>query len=54
MDYETGRAIILVEEKDVPLHMRQAALTDNGSFVAGLNRYFELVWEHESVAEYPN
>ncbi|AQL41258.1 TrmB family transcriptional regulator [Halorientalis sp. IM1011] len=48
MDYETGRAIILVEEKDVPLHMRQAALTDNGSFVAGLQRYFDLVWEHES------
>lgn len=48
MDYESGRAIILVEEKDVPLHMRQAALTDNGSFVAGLQRYFELVWEHES------
>ncbi|WP_424018997.1 TrmB family transcriptional regulator [Halorientalis pallida] len=54
MDYETGRAIILVEEKDVPLHMRQAALTDNGSFVAGLQRYFDLVWEHESVAEYPD
>ncbi|WP_299263756.1 TrmB family transcriptional regulator [Halorientalis sp.] len=53
MDYEAGRAIILVEEKDVPLHMRQAALTDNGSFVAGLQRYFELVWEHESVADYP-
>lgn len=53
MDYESGRAIILVEEKDVPLHMRQAALTDNGSFVAGLQRYFELVWEHESVADYP-
>ncbi|WP_335998972.1 TrmB family transcriptional regulator [Halorientalis halophila] len=49
MDYETGRAIILVEEKEVPLHMRQAAITDNGSFVAGLSRYFELVWEHESV-----
>ena len=49
MDYESGRAIILVEEKDVPLHMRQAALTDNGSFVAGLQRYFELVWEHESI-----
>jgi sugar-specific transcriptional regulator TrmB len=54
MDYEAGRAIILVEEKDVPLHMRQAALTDNGSFVAGLQRYFDLVWEHESVAEYPD
>src|SRR5699024_8753361 len=35
MDYESGRAILLVEEKDVPLSMRQAALTENGSFVAG-------------------
>ncbi|MFB6141983.1 MAG: TrmB family transcriptional regulator [Halorientalis sp.] len=51
MDYETGRAIFLVEEKDIPLHMRQAAITENGSFVAGLDRYVRLVWEHESVAE---
>jgi sugar-specific transcriptional regulator TrmB len=49
MDYESGRAIILVEEKDVPLHMRQAAITENGSFVAGLKRYFDLVWDYESV-----
>ncbi|WP_265110772.1 TrmB family transcriptional regulator [Halosolutus halophilus] len=49
MDYETGRAIVLVEETDVPLHMRQAAVTENGSFVAGLHRYVELIWEHESV-----
>ncbi|MXR51716.1 TrmB family transcriptional regulator [Halovenus sp. WSH3] len=49
MDYETGIAIILVEEKDIPLHLRQAAVTENGSFVAGLNRYFELIWEYESV-----
>jgi len=54
MDYETGRAIFLVEETDVPLHMRQAAITENGSFVAGLHRYFELVWEYESQREYPN
>lgn len=53
MDYDSGRAILLVEEKDVPLSMRQAALTENGSFVAGLKRYFDLIWEHESVAEYP-
>jgi sugar-specific transcriptional regulator TrmB len=53
MDYETGQAIFLVEEKDVPLHMRQAAVTDNGSLVAGLQRYFELIWAHESVGEYP-
>lgn len=50
MDYDTGKAIFLVEEKDVPLHMRQAAVTDNGSFVAGLDRYFTLTWEYESVA----
>ncbi|MEF8861447.1 MAG: helix-turn-helix domain-containing protein [Haloarculaceae archaeon] len=49
MDYETGRAILLVEETDVPLSMRQAAITENGSFVAGLKRYFDLVWEHDSV-----
>ncbi|CCQ33818.1 Transcriptional regulator TrmB protein [Halorhabdus tiamatea SARL4B] len=48
MDYETGEAIMLVEEKDVPLSMRQAAVTENGSFVAGLGRYFELIWEYDS------
>lgn len=48
MDYETGTAILLVEEEDVPNHMRQAAITENGSFVAGLKRYFDLVWAHES------
>jgi sugar-specific transcriptional regulator TrmB len=51
MEYETGIAIFLVEEKDVPLHMRQAAVTENGSFVAGLKRYFDLIWEYESVSE---
>ena len=49
MGYETGEAVLLVEEKDVPLSMRQAAVTDNGSFVAGLSRYFDLIWEHEST-----
>ncbi|WP_135824570.1 TrmB family transcriptional regulator [Halorussus ruber] len=48
MEYETGKAIFLVEEKDVPLHMRQAAVTENGSFVAGMKRYFDLIWEHDS------
>ncbi len=51
MDYEGGEAIFLVEEPDVPNHMRQAAITENGSFVAGLQRYVDLVWEYESVAE---
>jgi len=49
MEYESGEAVLLVEEKDVPLHMRQAAVTDNASFVAGLSRYFDLIWEHESM-----
>jgi sugar-specific transcriptional regulator TrmB len=48
MDYETGTAILLVEEEEVPNHMRQAAITENGAFVAGLKRYFDLVWEYES------
>ncbi|WP_324662041.1 TrmB family transcriptional regulator [Haloarcula sediminis] len=50
MDYDGGEAILLVEEPDVPNHMRQAALTENGSFVAGMKRYFDLVWEYESTA----
>jgi hypothetical protein len=54
MDYETGTAILVVEEEDVPNHMRQAAITENGSFVAGLKRYFDLIWEYESVDSYPN
>jgi len=48
MDYDSGEAILLVEEPDVPNHMRQAALTENGSFVAGMKRYFDLVWRYES------
>jgi sugar-specific transcriptional regulator TrmB len=48
MEYDDGTAILLVQEDEVPNHMRQAAITENGSFVAGLNRYFELVWAYES------
>jgi sugar-specific transcriptional regulator TrmB len=51
MDYDSGTAVLLVEEKDVPLEMRQAAITDNGSFVAGLKRYFDLIWEYDSSSE---
>lgn len=53
MAYDAGRAVFLVEENDVPNDIRQAAVTENGSFVAGLKRYFDLIWEHESLAEYP-
>lgn len=49
MEYESGEAVLLFEEDDVPLSMRQAAVTDNPSFVAGLSRYFDLIWEHEST-----
>jgi len=52
MDYATGKATFLVEEKDIPLDMRQAAVTENGSLVAGMMRYFDLIWEYES--ESPN
>jgi sugar-specific transcriptional regulator TrmB len=49
MDYDDGEAILLVEEPEVPNHMRQAAITENGSMVAGLKRYFDLIWEYESI-----
>lgn len=48
MEYDTGTAILLVQEDEVPNHMRQAAITENGSFVAGVGSYFDLVWTHES------
>lgn len=48
MDYDSGEAIFLVEETDVPDYKRQAAITENGSFVAGMKRYFDLIWAHES------
>lgn len=51
LSYDEGRAIILVEENDIPLSMRQAAITENGSFVAGLDRYFELIWAYDSHQE---
>jgi hypothetical protein len=43
-----------VEEEDVPLYMRQAAVTENESFVAGMGRYFDLIWQYDSLAEYPD
>ncbi|MFD1515533.1 TrmB family transcriptional regulator [Halomarina rubra] len=47
--YEGGEAILLVQEDDVPNHLRQAAITENGAFVAGLGRFFDLTWEYEST-----
>ena len=52
MDYASGKAILLVEEKDVPLSMRQAAITENASFVAGLKRFFDLLWSRSLIREW--
>jgi sugar-specific transcriptional regulator TrmB len=48
MEYRSGEAIFLVEEPEIPNHMRQAALTENAAFVAGLARFFDLVWQFAS------
>ena len=48
IEYDAGEATLLVEQEDVPNHLRQAAVTENAAFVAGFGRYFDLVWKHES------
>ncbi|SEH40676.1 Sugar-specific transcriptional regulator TrmB [Halopenitus malekzadehii] len=53
MAYDSGRAVLLVEEEEIPLHKRQAAVTENPSFVAGLERYFQLTWEYDTLAADP-
>jgi sugar-specific transcriptional regulator TrmB len=49
MAYDSGTAILLVEAANVPYHRRQAAITENEAFVAGLKRYFDLIWQYEST-----
>lgn len=46
--YESGRGLLMVEQEEIPNHHRQAAVTENPSFVAGLWQYFDLLWRHES------
>lgn len=48
-EYKSGKAIFLVEERGVPLVLREVAVTDNPSLVAGMKRYFDLIWDHEST-----
>jgi sugar-specific transcriptional regulator TrmB len=48
VEYDSGRGLLLVEQEEVPNHHRQAAVTENPSFVAGLWQYFDLLWRHES------
>lgn len=48
LEYTSGQGLLLVEQEEVPNHMRQAAVTENPSFVAGMWQYFDLLWRHES------
>lgn len=48
LQYQKGQELLLVEQEDVPNHLRQAAVTENPAFVAGLWQYFDLLWTHES------
>jgi len=48
LQYQTGQGLLLVEQEEVPNHLRQAAVTENPAFVAGLWQYFDLLWTHES------
>ncbi len=47
-DYKSGKAIFVVEDPTTPLYLRDAAITENPSLVAGMKKYFELIWEYES------
>jgi len=49
LQYQTGQGLLLVEQEEVPNHLRQAAVTENPAFVAGLWQYFDLLWHHEST-----
>lgn len=39
-----GSAIILAEERGVPLFVREAAVTENKGLVRGLQKLFDLMW----------
>jgi len=51
LEYESGQGLLIVEQEEIPNHHRQAAVTENPSFVAGLWQYFDLLWRHESRSE---
>jgi hypothetical protein len=48
--YTSGQGGSLIEQEKVPNYLRQAAVTDNPSFVAGMRQYFNLLWYHESTS----
>ncbi len=47
-DYTSGKAIFVVEDPRTPLYLRDAAVTENPSLVAGMKKYFDLIWRYES------
>jgi sugar-specific transcriptional regulator TrmB len=47
-EYKTGKAIFVVEDPKTPLYLRDAAVTENPSLVAGMKKYFDLIWEYEA------
>jgi sugar-specific transcriptional regulator TrmB len=51
LTYESGQGLLMVEQEEIPNHHRQAAVTENPSFVAGLWQYFDLLWRHESTPD---
>ncbi|MFO7967268.1 MAG: helix-turn-helix domain-containing protein [Archaeoglobaceae archaeon] len=48
-EYKTGKAIFAVEDPVTPLYLRDAAVTENPSLVAGMKKYFDLIWDYEST-----
>lgn len=48
LSYDSGQGLFLVEQEELLNHHRQAAVTENPSFVAGLWQYFDPLWLHES------
>ena len=53
LDYDSAEAVLLVKKKKIPLDKRQAAVTDNASFVAGLQRCSQLTWDHGTLSVDP-
>lgn len=47
-EYKTGKAIFVVEDTEIPLYLRDAAVTENPSLVAGMKKYFDLIWDYEA------
>ncbi|TKX86643.1 TrmB family transcriptional regulator [Halorubrum sp. SS5] len=54
LSYDSGQGLLMVEQEEVPNHHRQAAVTENPSFVAGMWQYFDLLWRHESIPADPD